>query len=226
MNKGKKLYEGKAKIIYETNQNGLVIQHFKDSATAFNALKKANIEGKGVLNNRISEYLLSSLSQCGVQTHLIKRLNMREQLVKEVKIIPIEFVVRNIATGSLTKRLGISEGTSLENPLLEYYLFGQTIKRGFVLFVEGHTATDDYCRFKLPIENNFRSEGGEFLFETTTNHRTSGIKDCSTLFTATGRDFGEFFKLGDELGWCGMKLFNTNNTPKTTLLDICWLYMR
>jgi phosphoribosylaminoimidazole-succinocarboxamide synthase len=122
MNKGKKIYEGKAKIIYETNNKGLVIQHFKDDATAFNALKKANIEGKGVLNNRISEYLLNSLAQCGVQTHLIKRLNMREQLVKQVQIIPIEFVVRNIATGSLTKRLGISEGTVLEKPLLEYYL--------------------------------------------------------------------------------------------------------
>ena len=122
MNKGKKLYEGKAKIIYETNDKGLVIQHFKDDATAFNALKKANIEGKGVLNNRISEYLLSSLEQCGIQTHLIKRLNMREQLIKQVQIIPIEFVVRNIATGSLTKRLGISEGTVLEKPLLEYYL--------------------------------------------------------------------------------------------------------
>jgi phosphoribosylaminoimidazole-succinocarboxamide synthase len=122
MNKGKKLYEGKAKIIYETNENGLVIQHFKDDATAFNALKKANIEGKGVLNNRISEYLLGSLAHCGIQTHLIKRLNMREQLIKEVKIIPIEFVIRNIATGSLTKRLGISEGTVLEKPLLEYYL--------------------------------------------------------------------------------------------------------
>ena len=85
-------------------------------------LKKANIEGKGVLNNRISEYLLSSLGQCGIQTHLIKRLNMREQLIKHVQIIPIEFVVRNIATGSLTKRLGISEGTVLEKPLLEYYL--------------------------------------------------------------------------------------------------------
>ena len=121
MNKGKKLYEGKAKIIYETNKNGLIIQHFKDDATAFNALKKANIEGKGVLNNRISEYLLSSLAQCGIENHLIKRLNMREQLIKEVKIIPIEFVVRNIATGSLTKRLGISEGTVLEEPLLEYY---------------------------------------------------------------------------------------------------------
>ena len=122
MNKGNKLYEGKAKIIYETTDKNLVIQHFKDDATAFNALKKANIEGKGVLNNRISEHLLSSLGHCGIQTHLIKRLNMREQLIKEVKIIPIEFVVRNVATGSLTKRLGISEGTVLEKPLLEYYL--------------------------------------------------------------------------------------------------------
>ena len=122
MNKGKKLYEGKAKIIYETNDKNLVIQHFKDDATAFNALKKANIEGKGVLNNRISEYLLNSLAQCGIRTHLVKRLNMREQIIKLVEIIPIEFVIRNIATGSLTKRLGISEGTVLEKPLLEYYL--------------------------------------------------------------------------------------------------------
>ena len=122
MNKGKKLYEGKAKIIYETNEKDIVIQHFKDVATAFNALKKANIEGKGVLNNRISEYLFNSLGQCGIQTHLIKRLNMREQLIRKVEIVPIEFIVRNIATGSLSKRLGISEGTVLEKPLLEYYL--------------------------------------------------------------------------------------------------------
>jgi phosphoribosylaminoimidazole-succinocarboxamide synthase len=122
MNKGKKLYEGKAKIIYETNEKDQVIQHFKDEATAFNALKKANIEGKGVLNNRISEYLLTALGQCGIQTHLIKRLNMREQLIKQVEIVPVEFVVRNIATGSLTKRLGIPEGTILAKPLLEYYL--------------------------------------------------------------------------------------------------------
>ena len=122
MNKGKKLYEGKAKIIYDTNEKDLVIQHFKDAATAFNALKKANIEGKGVLNNRISEYLLNSLGQCGIKTHLVKRLNMREQLIKKAEIVPIEFVIRNIATGSLSKRLGISDGTILEKPLLEYYL--------------------------------------------------------------------------------------------------------
>jgi len=122
MNKGKKLYEGKAKIIYDTNEKDLVIQHFKDDATAFNALKKANIEGKGVLNNRISEYLLNSLGQCGIQTHLVKRLNMREQLIKKAEIIPVEFIVRNIVTGSLGKRLSISDGTVLEKPLLEYYL--------------------------------------------------------------------------------------------------------
>jgi|TARA_B100000959_G_scaffold235337_1_gene253614 phosphoribosylaminoimidazole-succinocarboxamide synthase len=120
MNKGKKLYEGKAKIIYETKEKGLVIQHFKDDATAFNNLKKANVEGKGVLNNRISEHILMNLNQCGVKTHLIKRLNMREQLIKHAEIFPIEFIVRNIATGSLSKRLGIADGTVFEKPLLEY----------------------------------------------------------------------------------------------------------
>ena len=120
MNKGKKLYEGKAKILYETNDKGLAIQHFKDDATAFNNQKKANVEGKGVLNNRISEHILQNLNQAGIKTHLIKRLNMREQLVKLVEIIPIEVIIRNIATGSLTKRLGIADGTVLDKPLLEF----------------------------------------------------------------------------------------------------------
>ena len=120
MNKGKKLYEGKAKIIYLTNDKHSVIQHFKDDATAFNNLKKSKVEGKGVLNNRISEYILNNLNQCGIKTHFIKRLNMREQLIKKAEIYPIEFIVRNVATGSLTKRLGISEGTVLDKPLLEY----------------------------------------------------------------------------------------------------------
>ena len=120
MNKGKKLYEGKAKIIYEGPEKGKGIQHFKDDATAFNNQKKSTVEGKGVLNNRISEHILNNLNQIGIKTHLIKRLNMREQLVKLVKIIPLEFIVRNIATGSLTKRLGIADGTVLSKPLIEY----------------------------------------------------------------------------------------------------------
>ncbi len=122
MKKGKKLYEGKAKIIFATDNKDFVIQHFKDDATAFNNQKKAKIEGKGVLNNRISEHILINLDQVGIKNHLVKRLNMREQLIKHVEIIPIEFIVRNIATGSLTKRLGIEDGTVLEDPLIEYCL--------------------------------------------------------------------------------------------------------
>ena len=120
MNKGKKLYEGKAKIIYEGPEKGTAIQHFKDDATAYNNLKKSSVEGKGVLNNRISEHILSNLNQIGIKTHLIKRLNMREQLIKLAEIIPLEFIVRNIATGSITKRLGINEGTVLSKPLIEF----------------------------------------------------------------------------------------------------------
>ena len=120
MKKGKKLYEGKAKILYASPEKGTAIQHFKDHATAFNNQKKTIIEGKGILNNRISEHILSSLNQIGIETHLIKRINMREQLIKLVEIIPIEFVIRNIATGSLTKRLGIVEGTVLDKPLIEF----------------------------------------------------------------------------------------------------------
>jgi len=120
MNKGKKIYEGKAKILYEGPEKGTAIQHFKDDATAFNNQKKSTVEGKGVLNNRISEHILNNLNQIGIKTHLIRRLNMREQLVKLVDIFPLEFIVRNIATGSLTKRLGIADGTILSKPLLEY----------------------------------------------------------------------------------------------------------
>ena len=122
MKKGKKIYEGKAKIIYASPEKNLVIQHFKDDATAFNNQKKATIEGKGILNNRISEHILSNLNQIGIKNHLVKRINMREQLVKLVDIIPIEFIIRNTATGSLTKRLGIEDGTVLNEPLIEYCL--------------------------------------------------------------------------------------------------------
>ena len=120
MKKGKKLYEGKAKIIFASAEKNFVIQHFKDDATAFNNQKKANIEGKGILNNRISEHILSALKDVGIENHLIKRLNMREQLIDLVDIIPIEFIVRNVVTGSLTKRLGIEDGTILNKPLIEF----------------------------------------------------------------------------------------------------------
>lgn len=115
-----KIYEGKAKILYEGPEPGTIVQYFKDDATAFNAEKKAVIDGKGVLNNRLSEYFMTGLNQIGVPTHFIKRLNMREQLVRQVEIIPLEVIVRNYAAGTMSKRLGIEEGTQLPRPIVEY----------------------------------------------------------------------------------------------------------
>ncbi len=113
MNRRRRIYEGKAKVLYEGPEPGTLIQHFKDDATAFNNKKHERIEGKGVLNNRISEYIFTRLSEIGVPTHFIRRLNMREQLIREVEIIPLEVVVRNVAAGSLCTRLGIEEGMQL-----------------------------------------------------------------------------------------------------------------
>ena len=122
MNRRRRIYEGKAKILYEGPEPGTLVQHFKDDATAFNAKKHSVIEGKGVLNNRISEYVFQHLNDIGVPTHFIRRLNMREQLVRQVEIIPLEVVVRNVAAGSLAKRLGMEEGEPLPHTLIEYYL--------------------------------------------------------------------------------------------------------
>ncbi|MBL4804588.1 MAG: phosphoribosylaminoimidazolesuccinocarboxamide synthase [Alphaproteobacteria bacterium] len=121
MARRKKIYEGKAKILYEGPDQNTVIQYFKDDATAFNAEKKAEISGKGVLNNRISAHLMTQIESIGIPTHFIKQINMREQLVRRVEIIPLEVVVRNVAAGSLCKRLGVEEGTILQRPLVEYY---------------------------------------------------------------------------------------------------------
>ncbi|WP_269716274.1 phosphoribosylaminoimidazolesuccinocarboxamide synthase [Caulobacter sp. NIBR2454] len=118
----KKIYEGKAKILYEGPEPGTLIQYFKDDTTAFNAQKKAILEGKGVINNRISEYVMTRLNAIGVQNHFIRRLNLREQLIKEVEIIPLEVVVRNVAAGSLSTRLGLAEGTALPRSIIEFYL--------------------------------------------------------------------------------------------------------
>jgi phosphoribosylaminoimidazole-succinocarboxamide synthase len=120
-NKRRVIYEGKAKIIYEGTEPGTLIQYFKDDATAGNGQKKAVISGKGVLNNRISAHLMSRLESIGIPTHFIRSLNMREQLVRAVEVIPLEVVVRNVAAGSLCKRLGIEEGKTLQGPVIEYY---------------------------------------------------------------------------------------------------------
>ena len=162
MKKGKKIYEGKAKIVFATSDKNLVIQHFKDDATAFNNQKKDVIDGKGILNNRISEHILTNLNQVGIKNHLIKRLNMREQLVQHVEIIPIEFIVRNIATGSLTKRLGIEDGTVLEYPLVEYCLKNDEL--GDPLISKEHILAFKWMDdFEIDFVNNELARINDFL---------------------------------------------------------------
>ncbi len=121
MARRKQIYEGKAKILFEGPEPGTLVQYFKDDATAFNNQKKGTITGKGVLNNRISEYLIQRLEEVGIPTHFVRRLNMREQLVKQVEIIPVEVVVRNIAAGSISKKFALDEGTRLPRSIVEYY---------------------------------------------------------------------------------------------------------
>jgi phosphoribosylaminoimidazole-succinocarboxamide synthase len=121
MARRKQIYEGKAKILFEGPEPGTLIQYFKDDATAFNNQKRAVLEGKGVLNNRISEFIMVGLDRIGVPTHFIRRLNMREQLVRHVEIIPLEVVVRNVAAGSIAKRLGLDDGSALPRSIIEFY---------------------------------------------------------------------------------------------------------
>jgi phosphoribosylaminoimidazole-succinocarboxamide synthase len=136
MNRRRRIYEGKAKILYEGPESGTLVQHFKDDATAFNNKKRDKIEGKGVLNNRISEYLFVKLGEIGVPTHFIKRLNMREQLIREVEIIPLEVVARNVAAGSLATRIGVDEGTPLPRSIVEFYY--KSDKLGDPMVTEEH----------------------------------------------------------------------------------------
>ena len=128
MKSRKLVYEGKAKVLYEGPEPGTLVQYFKDDATAQDGKKTAVLEGKGVLNNRISEYLMTQLGQIGVPNHFLRRLNMREQLIREVEIIPLEVAVRNVAAGSMATRLGLEEGTALPRSIIEFYLKDDQLK--------------------------------------------------------------------------------------------------
>lgn len=120
MKKTELMYEGKAKKVFATDNDGLVIVSYKDDATAFNGLKKGTILGKGAINNRVTNYLMKMLSEKGIPTHFVEEINDRETVVKKVSIIPLEVIVRNIAAGSLSKRLGLDEGVKLSRPVLEF----------------------------------------------------------------------------------------------------------
>ena len=205
----KKLYEGKAKILYSTGDSYSLIQHFKDEATAFNAKKKEVIEGKGVLNNFLSEFFMQKLNSVNVPTHFISRLNMREQLVEKCDIIPLEVVVRNIAAGSLSKRLGIEEGKRLPRPLVEFYYKDDSLNDPLVtesqistfewatetelgeIFEIALRTNDFLCGllsavnltlvdFKIEIGRSFRSEGEKLIIADEISPDTCRLWDSKT----------------------------------------------
>lgn len=145
MEKTSALREGKAKILYLTNQpEDFLIQYFKDDATAFNALKRGTIQNKGVMNNAVSTWVFQYLEKKGIPTHFVNRLSDREMVIKRVEIIPVEIVIRNRAAGSICKRLGIEKGISFEPPLLEY--FYKSDELGDPLIGETHIAFFKWAR--------------------------------------------------------------------------------
>ena len=162
MARRRRLYEGKAKVLFEGPEPGTIIQYFKDDATAFNNQKHAVITGKGVLNNRISEHLMMKVAEIGIPTHFVRRLNMREQLIREVEIIPVEIVVRNIAAGTLTKRLGLKDGTRLPRALVEYYYKSDEL--GDPLVGEEHVTTFGWANYhELDEILNYSLRVNDFL---------------------------------------------------------------
>ncbi len=212
MSRRKLVYEGKAKILYEGPDRGTYIQYFKDDATAFNNQKKAIIDGKGVLNNRISEFLFSQLNEMGIETHLIKRVNMREQLIKAVEIIPLEFVVRNIAAGTFSKRLGIPEGTQLKRPIIEYYFKNDEL--GDPLVTEEHIDINNWAtidELSLATETSLRIN--DFLIGL---FRAVGIKlvDFKLEFGRIWKDDEKRVILADEISPDTCRLWDVKDERK------------
>lgn len=149
------LYEGKGKKLYATNDDLKIISEFKDDLTAFNAQKKGNEKGKGSLNCQISTIIFKLLEQNGIKTHFIESLDENSMLCKRVQIIPLEVVVRNVATGSLTKRLGITEGQKLDFPIVEFYYKNDALNDPLV--------NDEHCKIMGIIDSN---ESAEFIKKT------------------------------------------------------------
>ncbi len=207
--KGEKLYEGKAKVLYATDDPALLIQYFKDDATAFNAQKKGTIENKGVLNNQISSQIFQSLEKIGIPTHYVKTLSEREMLVKKVKIIPLEFVFRNIVAGSLAKRLAIAEGTPLQAPLFEFYYKDDAL--GDPMVTEDHALAFGWAtKDEIAQIKTLGAKINEFL---KGYFATRGVTLVDGKFEF-GRTVDGKLVLADEITPDGLRLWDTQTGEK------------
>ena len=164
MQKLEQIYEGKAKKVFKTDDPELLIVDYKDDATAFNGLKKGTIEGKGSINNRMTNLLMGVMEKAGIPTHFVKELSDRETLVKKVTILPLEVIVRNIAAGSFSKRFGVEEGTVLKNPTLEFCLKDDAL--GDPMIAESHiTALGLATREELDLVSEMTMKVNQILTE-------------------------------------------------------------
>jgi len=208
MERLEKIYEGKAKIIYTTSDPDLVIQYFKDDASAFDGKKKGTIVDKGVMNNHISSRIFQFLENEGVKTHFVETLNDREMLVKRLDIIPVEVVLRNIAAGSLSKRLGIEEGTVLDKPILEFFYKSDPL--GDPMINECHVDVFGWAT-KQEVEI-LKSEGLKInnLMMKFFKERNIRLVDFKLEF---GRHKGKVL-LGDEISPDGCRLWHWETNEK------------
>ncbi|WRP06916.1 phosphoribosylaminoimidazolesuccinocarboxamide synthase [Rossellomorea aquimaris] len=209
MEKGTLLYEGKAKQIFATEDEDIVWIQYKNSATAFNGEKKADIDGKGVLNNKISSLLFSKLAEKGIQSHFIKQLSDYEQLVKRVRIIPLEVVVRNVIAGSLSKRLGKEEGTPLQKPIIEFYYKDDDLGDPLI--------TDDHIDFLKIASQEERAEIREMALGV--NEVLQGIfKEAGVTLVDFKLEFGKdrngSILLGDEISPDTCRLWDAETNQK------------
>lgn len=209
MEKGTLLYEGKAKQIFETNDEDVVWIQYKNSATAFNGEKKADIDGKGVLNNKISSLLFSKLAEKGIQSHFIKQISEDEQLVKRVRIIPLEVVVRNVIAGSLSKRIGKEEGTPIQKPIIEFYYKDDDLGDPLI--------TDDHIDFLEIATREERAEIREMALGV--NEVLQGIfKEAGVTLVDFKLEFGKdrngTILLGDEISPDTCRLWDAETNQK------------
>ncbi|WP_406685883.1 phosphoribosylaminoimidazolesuccinocarboxamide synthase [Rossellomorea vietnamensis] len=209
MEKGTLLYEGKAKQIFETNDEDVVWIQYKNSATAFNGEKKADIDGKGVLNNKISSLLFSKLAEKGIQSHFIKQISEDEQLVKRVRIIPLEVVVRNVIAGSLSKRIGKEEGTPIQKPIIEFYYKDDDLGDPLI--------TDDHIDFLEIATQEERAEIREMALGV--NEVLQGIfKEAGVTLVDFKLEFGKdrhgTILLGDEISPDTCRLWDAETNQK------------
>ena len=208
MERLEKLYEGKAKILYNTSDPELMVQYFKDDASAFDGKKKGTIVDKGVMNNHMSSRIFQYLEGEGIKTHFLKNVNDREMLVKKLDIIPIEVVLRNVAAGSLCKRLGIEEGLILKKPILEFFYKSDPL--GDPMINECHVDVFDWAT-KQEVET-LKSEGNRInnLMIKFFEERHIRLVDFKLEF---GRHNGEVM-LGDEISPDGCRLWHLETNEK------------